>query len=225
MNGCPDRGDERARGGTVNPPGESMRPAPRDPHRRSIAESYVQENKVVTADPRQSSGVNPGRLFACGRGWGHRVFVRGRRAVPGRPCPCLHGGLGRALRPVSSRSWLNGADMRVDLPLEIVWSGVAVVPVRAERADIARRFVNQTMPNHLVFALEPLAAFAARATRDWAVVGPCRGVHVGVRVEQVLRLEWLRGAAGNLADVASGWANSHAVDAHPVETRRRAGWM
>ena len=89
----------------------------------------------------------------------------------------------------------------LDLPLEVVWSRVAVVSVGAERADVARRLVDQTVPDHLVFALEPLAAFAARATRDRAVVGPCRGVHVGVRVEQVLRLEWLRGAAGDFADV------------------------
>ena len=125
---------------------------------------------------------------------------------------------------LARRLWWKGVDMCVDLPLEVVWSRVAVVSVGAERADVARRFVDQTVPDHLVFALEPLAAFAARATRDRAVVGPCRGVHVGVRVEQVLCLEWLRGAAGNLADVAPGW-DGHAVDAHPVETRRRAGWM
>jgi len=49
--------------------------------------------------------------------------------------------------------------------------------------------------------LEPLSALTSRAAPDGAVVGPQRGVDVGVRVEQVLGLERGDTAAGGFANL------------------------
>lgn len=67
------------------------------------------------------------------------------------------------------------------LPLQIVWPGVLVFFIRAERTDVARRVVHQTMPDHFVLALEPLPAFTAWAIWDGAVVVAYLAVDVPVR--------------------------------------------
>jgi len=55
------------------------------------------------------------------------------------------------------------------------------------------------MPNHLVLALETLAALAAQAFLHGTVMRAALAVHVLVRAEQVLRLEGHGGAAGVIA--------------------------
>ena len=49
----------------------------------------------------------------------------------------------------------------VELPLQIVWSRVFVLSLGTEGADIARRSMNQSVPNHLVLPLESLAALGS----------------------------------------------------------------
>ena len=53
--------------------------------------------------------------------------------------------------------------------------------VRAERANIARRVVNEAMSNHFIFAPEAIATYASRTGFDGAVVKAifCVGNRVG----------------------------------------------
>lgn len=55
--------------------------------------------------------------------------------------------------------------------------------------------MHEAMPNHFILPLEALPALAPRAALDGTVMRSVLRVHVGVRVEQVLRLEWLGRAA------------------------------
>lgn len=107
------------------------------------------------------------------------------------------------------------------MPLQIVRPGILVFAIRAERAHIPRRLVDQAVPDHLILALEALAALASRASLDGAVVGPGRRVYVGMRVEQVLGLERGSVAAGELADETTRLWVCHVVDAHPVRDGAR----
>ena len=56
-----------------------------------------------------------------------------------------------------------------------------MLTLRAEGTDIARRSVDEPVADHLVFPLEPFAAFGARAVRLGAVMRTILRVHVGVR--------------------------------------------
>lgn len=49
------------------------------------------------------------------------------------------------------------------LPLEVVRTRISVLLVRTEGADVARRIVNQTVPNHLVFPFESIATWPSWA--------------------------------------------------------------
>ena len=70
--------------------------------------------------------------------------------------------------------------MHPHVPLEVIWSGVAVGAVRAERAHVAGRAVGQAVADHFVFALEALAALGAGAAGYGAVMRSIR--RVGGRV-------------------------------------------
>lgn len=59
------------------------------------------------------------------------------------------------------------------LPLKIVWPGISVVSIRTERTDVARGFMNEAVPDHLVLALETFAALATGTAGDWAIMWPC----------------------------------------------------
>jgi len=64
--------------------------------------------------------------------------------------------------------------------------------------------------------LEPLSALTSRAAPDGAVVGPQRGVDVGVGVEQVLGLERGDTAAGGFANKFACLRTRYVIDAPPV---------
>jgi len=72
--------------------------------------------------------------------------------------------------------------MHPDMSLKIIWPWIFVLSVRTEGTDITRRFVDQSMPNHLILPLESLAAFTSRAAFDRAVMRSVRGVNVGMRI-------------------------------------------
>ena len=67
------------------------------------------------------------------------------------------------------------------IPLQIVWSRIFVLSFGTEGADISWRFVNQSMPYHLVFPLEASAAFRPGASWHWAVVGSILGMYICMR--------------------------------------------
>lgn len=56
-----------------------------------------------------------------------------------------------------------------------------MLTLRTEGTDVARRFVDEPVADHLVLPLEPFAALGARAVRLRAVMRTVLGVHVGVR--------------------------------------------
>lgn len=55
--------------------------------------------------------------------------------------------------------------------------------------------MHEPVPNHLVLPLKPLPRLTPRTPLHRTIVRPLKGVHIGVRVEQVLRLERPRSAA------------------------------
>lgn len=75
------------------------------------------------------------------------------------------------------------------LPLKIVRPRILVLLLGTEGTHVAGGLVDEAMADHLVFALEALAAEASRAARDRAVVGSAGGVNVGVGGEEILGLE------------------------------------
>lgn len=60
--------------------------------------------------------------------------------------------------------------------------------VWAERTDVARRVVHQSMPHHLVFTLKSLASEPTRAAIYRTKVRAVLRVHVGMRTAGVIRL-------------------------------------
>lgn len=69
------------------------------------------------------------------------------------------------------------------MPLEVVGPRIFMLPIWAKRTYVTRRFMDQTMPDHLILALETFAAFGPRAALDWTVMRPRRRVDIRVRVE------------------------------------------
>jgi hypothetical protein len=67
-----------------------------------------------------------------------------------------------------------------NVPLQIIRSGVFVLPIWTERTHIAGGLVHEAVSDHLVFTLEAFAAFASWAAFHWAEVWPCLRVDVGV---------------------------------------------
>ena len=63
-------------------------------------------------------------------------------------------------------------------PLQIIWSWVFVLTVRAERADITRRVVHKAMPDHLILSFESHSPFSAGTTFHRAIVRSIRGVNI-----------------------------------------------
>lgn len=73
-----------------------------------------------------------------------------------------------------------------------------MLALRAERADVARAVVHEAVADHLVLALEALAALGARAAGDGAVVRAALAVDVLVRAARAAvsqRLRWIFGHA------------------------------
>lgn len=76
-----------------------------------------------------------------------------------------------------------------NMSLQVIGSRVFVFPIWTKRADVARRIMDQSVPNHLVLPLESLASLTARTSLDRAVVWTGRRMHIGVRVKKILGLE------------------------------------
>jgi hypothetical protein len=108
--------------------------------------------------------------------------------------------------------------------LQIIRPWILVLSIGTERTYVSRRVVYQTVPDHLVLALEALSSLAARAALDGAVVWPGRRVHVGMRVEQILGLERRRVTPAKVADVDAYLGIGQAVDAHAIGHGRGRGW-
>lgn len=68
--------------------------------------------------------------------------------------------------------------------------------LRTERTHVAGRLMDETMTDHLVLPLETLPPHTARTVLDRAIVRATRGMHVGVRGEEILGLEGGGRAAG-----------------------------
>ncbi|OWP00770.1 hypothetical protein B2J93_8461 [Marssonina coronariae] len=66
------------------------------------------------------------------------------------------------------------------LPLKVIRAWILVLSVRAEGTHVAGRVVDEAVPDHLVFSLEPLPALASGAAFDAAVVGAVLGMYIGV---------------------------------------------
>jgi hypothetical protein len=56
-------------------------------------------------------------------------------------------------------------------PLQIVWPRILVIPLWAKWAHVAGGFMDEAMPDHLVFALESLSSFTARTSWHRAIMG------------------------------------------------------
>lgn len=76
-----------------------------------------------------------------------------------------------------------------------------MLPVGAERANIARGVVYQAMTDHLILPLEALAPFATGTPFHRTIVWPFLRMNVGVGIEKVLRLEGGRAATRHFANV------------------------
>ena len=105
------------------------------------------------------------------------------------------------------------------MALKVVWSWVLVLSVGAEWADVAGRLVDETMPYHLVLALETFATLGSWASVDWAVMGPSRGMYIAMRVQQILRLKRRSSATLEGADESRCWVRD-TVYAHPIDRRK-----
>lgn len=75
---------------------------------------------------------------------------------------------------------IGEAERKRDSPLQIVWSRIFMLAIRAVRTHVAWRVVDEAVPDHFVFALEAPAAFATAAAFDGAVVRPVLRVDVGM---------------------------------------------
>ena len=67
------------------------------------------------------------------------------------------------------------------LPLEVIRPGILVFSLRTEWTDVAWRLMDQAMPDHFVFSLEPFTAFRTAAGLDWAIMWPNLRMYVHVR--------------------------------------------
>lgn len=82
--------------------------------------------------------------------------------------------------------------------------------------------MDETMPDHLIFALKPFPTLAARTSRDRAVMRSRGRVYVCVGIKQVLGLERWCFAASDMASIDSLVSNP--VNAHTVYCGRRSRW-
>ena len=73
------------------------------------------------------------------------------------------------------KSTLNA---RTDPPLKIIWSWIFMLLARAEWAYIPRRIMDEAMPNHFIFALEPPPTRAPRTLFNRAIMGPILRMHI-----------------------------------------------
>lgn len=71
-------------------------------------------------------------------------------------------------------------------PLKIVWSGILVFSIGTKWADVARRVMDEAMPDHFVLALEPLSTFASWTTLNAAVVWTILGMYICMRIQKIL---------------------------------------
>lgn len=81
--------------------------------------------------------------------------------------------------------------VRLDVPLEVVGTGIPVLAFGAEGTDVAWGLVNEAVADHFVFALEAAAAWSSRTAGDAAEVGADFGVDVLVGAVDV-RFEIVR---------------------------------
>lgn len=67
-----------------------------------------------------------------------------------------------------------------DAPLQVIRSWILMFPLRTEWADISRRIVHKSMPDHLVFSFESFPSDPSWTVRNWTVVWAFLRVHIGV---------------------------------------------
>lgn len=121
-----------------------------------------------------------------------RCVERVPHAAGDRRGLCRRDGRGHAYRAlnVSSAFLSQAVDPNASLacgrclPLEVIWSGIAVFAIRTERADISGAVVHQAVTYHFVFPLEAFAAFATRTVSDRTVMGATLAMDVSVRAVQ-----------------------------------------
>ena len=88
------------------------------------------------------------------------------------------------------------------MTLQVIWPGIFVLLVETERAHVAWRCMNETMPNHLILPPETLATWSPSTTFFKVKVRSCVRVNILVAVEQILGLESRSRATWGVALVA-----------------------
>jgi hypothetical protein len=146
-----------------------------------------------------------------------RVVERGHHAKVGHLCPCQRDGPGHVFANLVSRDNTDSQGCP-NLPLQIVRSWVFVFSVGAKWTDISRGIMNESMPNHFVFPLEPLAAFAPWTASHGAIVGTLRGMDVGVGIQEILRLK-RRSITPRESTNISCRVGCHSLDTHLVDNQ------
>ena len=167
------------------------------------------------------------RLLAAGvPGSDRPVFGRERRAAWGRPCLYRRDERGHAYHG-SCQPWALYGKPRLswgsNSPLQVIGPGILVFAIGAERTHVSRRVVDQAMSNHLVLALESFSALAPRTPLNGAVVRTGGRMDIGMRVEQILCLEWRSSTSVESAHERARLGVRHAVDAHPIHNRSSRG--
>lgn len=97
-----------------------------------------------------------------------QVAVPGPRAAGDRPCLYPHGGLEHVYCQFISHGLYSRS--QINQPLKIIRTGISMFPKGAEGAYVTRAVVNQAMSDHLVLALESLAALASGTAFDRTIV-------------------------------------------------------
>lgn len=106
--------------------------------------------------------------------------------------------------------------MDSNMSLQVVWSRILVLSIGTERTHVPRRIMDQTMPDHLVLALEAFPTFAPWTSLNRAVVRPGGRMHIRMRIEQVLRRKSGGGTSLELANKCAHGRIRHVIDAHAV---------
>ena len=59
-----------------------------------------------------------------------------------------------------------------NIPLEVLWPRILMLPFWTERTTVSRRFMDETVPDHLVLAFETFSALTTGAPKYGTEVRP-----------------------------------------------------
>lgn len=120
-----------------------------------------------------------------------QVFGIGHVVGRDRPCLCRRDGLEHVC---FCQSMSLGAKLYGSSPLKIIGPWISMLLTRAEWTDIPWGIMNQSMPNHLILALEPLSARAPRAAFNRTIVRTILRMHVcmGTISDQQEFIIWIK---------------------------------